>query len=240
MDDFSRFFEADFNIEEARKKLFQSDQVLREICEEIQSRLGFDFAAISLVDKERNIIEAVQGTQEVRWINLAKHYLEPDQSLRDIQADIFYTQKIEIISGSDPRFDDCIYESCNHRDVIRVFLPILIIESDNDQDRFVKHWFRPSTVVDDPPEILKLEEEGQHQRYRLEMSENHQRNAKVIGTFEAGYSDPNRRIPKAKVIDNSVTAHLESSACRCAEGSCNRNHKINEDRFSHFALSIPI
>jgi GAF domain-containing protein len=198
MDDLGRIFDADLSIKVASKKLFQLDQILRKICEEIKSDLGFDFAAISLVDKERNIIEAVQGTQEVRWINLAKHYLEPDESLRDIQADIFYTQNIEVISGEDPRFDDCIYESCDHRDVIRIFLPILVIESVNDQDRFVQNWFHPGIVIDDSP-VPK--EQGQHQRYRLDVSEDYRQNTKVIGTFEAGYSDPNRQIPKSKVIE---------------------------------------
>jgi signal transduction histidine kinase len=199
MSDLDRLFNADAKIEKVTQKLFQIDLILREICEEIKSSFEFDFAAISLVDKERNIIEAVQGTQEVRWINLAKHYLEEDPDLRDIQADIYYTRNIEIISGNDDRFDDYIYESCNHKDFIRVFLPILVIESDNDQDRFVRDWFESAILINNPPDMQKPESEGQHQRYQMEIPQKFHDSAQVIGTVEAGYFNAQRQIPEELV-----------------------------------------
>jgi signal transduction histidine kinase len=218
-DELSELFKADSKIEKATQKLFQLDDMLKEICEQIKSDLNFEFAAISLVDKERNIIEALQGTQELRWINLAKHYLEPDKDLRDIQADICDTRYIEVISGNDPRFDDCIYDSCNHKDLIRVFMPILVIESDRESDddrsRFVRDWFQRTNLVNIPPETPKPENEGQHQRYELKMSDDFHQKTQVIGTVEAGYFNPKREISSDRLRE--LAQFLANAALQICE-----------------------
>lgn len=197
--EFTKLSEADSRIEEAIQKLFNLDQVLKNICENIKEELGFDFVAISLINKEREIIESVQGTEKVQWINLAKHYLESEPGLRDIQADIYQTQCIEVISGNDPRFDDCIYKLCNHQNVIRVFIPIIVIESNSDLDRYVNDWFNSSLLVDIPWDQEKTEGEGQHQCYKFEVPSQYSNHSQIIGTVEAGYFDPTRQISKEKI-----------------------------------------
>ena len=80
-------------IEKATSLLFRQEERLTKIIQECH-RLGFTVASIQLIRPEEQIIEAVTGEA---WAGKARHYLEPNPDLRDIQADICQTCKTEII-----------------------------------------------------------------------------------------------------------------------------------------------
>jgi hypothetical protein len=87
------------------------EAVLDEICNEIQVAMGFEFATVQLIHPEESTIETLYGTGVAKeWLGRFKHYIEPDPTLRDIQADIVQTKRTEIIAGRDKRFDSWIYK----------------------------------------------------------------------------------------------------------------------------------
>ncbi|MDZ8056284.1 MAG: GAF domain-containing protein [Aulosira sp. ZfuVER01] len=183
-------------VERATSKLFKLEDILEAVCRNILA-LGFDFANISLISLEKNIIEGVHGSGAgVVWANLAKHYLEPDPELRDIQADIVQTQQTEIISGWDKRFDRWIYQEYGHEKLVRVFTPIVLVQDYN--GKVIKNWFERCKWEKINPQFEESRKR-QHEVYQLRLAPDLQpegRNPEVIviGTVEAGYSSPERRI----------------------------------------------
>ena len=111
--------EIETQIEKATLQLFKQEEVFANIVQQCIG-LGYDFASIQLIRSEEQIIEAVKGTD---WAGKARHYLEPDPSLRDIQADICQTCRTEVIAGWDKRgrFDKWVYDDNNHQDLIRIY-----------------------------------------------------------------------------------------------------------------------
>jgi GAF domain-containing protein len=191
-----KILEAEYEIEQATSQLFQLERILEGICQEVRSLLGFDFAGISLVSRERNTIEAVCGTGITQQLaGRAKHYLEQDEDLRDIQADIVQTHRTEIISGLDKRFDRWIYEEFKHDQIVRVYMPILLIQ---DKDgTIIDNW-----VEQYPRENIFTREEPEGQCKVLErptFPSNFEITA--IGTLEAGYEDRNRVIEDQTVLE---------------------------------------
>ncbi|MBD2525805.1 GAF domain-containing protein [Nostoc sp. FACHB-133] len=114
---------AGIEIENITSKIANQEEILHQISQEIQSSQNFDVVAIQLVSSWERTIETVIGSE---WAGIAKHYLEEDPDLRDIQADIFFSHKTEIIAGWDSRFDEWVYERYNHQNLVRIFTPIFI------------------------------------------------------------------------------------------------------------------
>ncbi|MDZ8054092.1 MAG: GAF domain-containing protein [Aulosira sp. ZfuVER01] len=183
-------------VEQATSKLFKLEDILEAVCQNILAQ-GFDFANISLISREHNIIEGVCGSGSgVEWATMPKHYLEPDPQLRDIQADIVQTQQTEVISGWDKRFDHWIYHEYGHEKLVRVFTPIVLVQDYN--GRVIKNWFERCKWQKISPEFEESRVR-QHEVYQLRLAPDLQpegRNPEVIviGTVEAGYSSPERRI----------------------------------------------
>ena len=126
-DDTSSILKAVQKIQKATVKLAKQDETLQEICNEIknsESQKGCDFVAIQLIQRDQNVIGIVSGTN---WSGIAKHYLDVDPKLRDIQADIVKTGQMEIIAGWDARFDEWIYKKYEHFRLARIFMPIIIV-----------------------------------------------------------------------------------------------------------------
>ncbi|NEP13556.1 MAG: GAF domain-containing protein [Symploca sp. SIO2C1] len=189
-----QILEAEQKIEKAISQLFDRDAILKKVCEEIQSQMGFDFAGISLVFPEKDTIEAVQGTGiAAKWAGGVKHYLAKDPDLRDIQADIVQTCRTEIISGWDKRFDDGIYDEYRHEDLVRVLTPILLIRDQS--GKVSEDWFEYCQW-----EVLREEkkEEGQHAVIEMRLPE--EVDIEVIGTLETGYKDSKKSIKAAQAI----------------------------------------
>ena len=104
--------------------------ILRVVAEGIIETLGFEVVNISLVSPEHNSIktEYVAGIPEEHveeFKRKASHTLDSN----DIQADIVRSKKIEVPRVDDPRFDREIYERFGHRNLIRVFIPMIVPSS---------------------------------------------------------------------------------------------------------------
>ncbi len=107
------------------------NHVLDSILRSIVDTLGFEFALISLVDEERRIITARRGINvPQKWLEMAAHSLDS----HDIQADIVRTGKTEILSEWDARFDRKIWNKFNHKDLIRIFMPINVVDQATSQE----------------------------------------------------------------------------------------------------------
>jgi len=103
----------------------QQEQVIDALLEIVTGTLGFDFAAVSLVDEVKQIIATVGGRNvDEAWLKKAVHSLESN----DIQADIIRTGKTEILTGWDDRFDREIWEQFGHEKMVRIFLPMKVAD----------------------------------------------------------------------------------------------------------------
>lgn len=198
-----RISEALHQVERATSKLFQLDNILDEVCRNIRVQ-GFDFANISLISPEQNTIEGVHASGvAMKWTTLAKHYLEKDQALRDIQADIVQTLQTEIISGWDKRFDRWLYREYQHENFVRVFTPIVLVQDDN--GRVIKNWFERCEWEKIVPQAEE-NREGQHEIFQMRLPEDLQpekgnTDVVVIGTVEAGYCSIERRIDYQQLVE---------------------------------------
>jgi GAF domain-containing protein len=183
-------------IENASRELLKLDQILEDISRKIQSCLGFDFVAIQLKNKEEQTIETVYGTgSSSEWSGLAKHTIQGDQELWDIQAHIVMHNppRIEIIAGRDRRFDEYIFNKFKHENQVRVFAPIIHAASDvnletlswNVLEGLLPNVDGPSR--DDRRTVLEIRSEDL-------VGANGQR-WEAIGTIEAGFHDSGRQIP---------------------------------------------
>ncbi|SRR5579883_1278503 len=187
-------------VERATSKLFKLENILEQVCREIEA-LGFDFVFLSLISLEQNTIEGLYGTGIAKqWTGLAKHYLEEDPELRDIQADIVQTRHTEIISGWDKRFDPWIYKEYHHEQLVRVFTPIVLIEDNN--GRIIENWFENCQWERIYP-ISEESQEEQKEVFQMRLSRHLQSEGeiKVIGTIEAGYSSCDKRIEYKQLLE---------------------------------------
>lgn len=101
------------------------DSVLDTLLELVTSVFGFDLATVSLVDEAEGVIRTVRGRNVPdEWINMAVHPLDSD----DIQANVIRTGLAEILTGWDDRFDRRIWEKFGHKDMVRVFMPMVVAD----------------------------------------------------------------------------------------------------------------
>lgn len=108
------------------------DRVLDTLLELVTSVFGFDFATVSLVDEVKGVIRTMRGRNVPdEWISMAVHSLDSD----DIQADIIRTGRTEILTGWDGRFDRRIWETFGHKDMVRVFVPLVVADPVTDQEK---------------------------------------------------------------------------------------------------------
>jgi GAF domain-containing protein len=192
----SKILEAENQIELATSRLFRLENILENVCDEIQS-LGFDFVGISLISPERNTIESVYGKGIAKaWASRAKHYLEKDPDSRDIQADIVATQQTEVISGWDDRFDRWIYNAFNHGEVTRIFTPIVLLQDEDGQ--LIEDWFEDCqwNILDS--DGVNHPDTRHHSVFEMDLSNLEKTGFKprvqVIGTIETGYRLPHLEI----------------------------------------------
>ena len=181
-------------IEQATADLFRLEDILENACNAImfhsfQEASPFNLVAVQLIRHEEGIIETVRGKGIAEeWAGRARHYLEPDPALRDIQADIAlaHPHRIEIIAGSDPRFDRWVYEEYHHERLVRVFMPILLARDES--GKVVNNWMEYCGYT-----VLPDRGEGQEIHTVLELEpppptrQGSQLTFEVIGTVEVGY-----------------------------------------------------
>lgn len=108
------------------------NQVLENVLHATVETLGFQFATVSLVDEQQNLIRCVTGLNVSQgWIKMAIHSLDSP----DIQAQIIHTGKTEVITGWDPRFDKRIWKKYGHAEMIRIFVPIPVVDPKTGEER---------------------------------------------------------------------------------------------------------
>jgi GAF domain-containing protein len=98
------------------------DGILEFILSELTNKLGFDLAAISLVDEYRHCIETVRGRHiSPGWIMRARRSLDDE----DIQTFIVNTGETKIIDGPHKLLDPIIYKRFEHWRLVRIWAPII-------------------------------------------------------------------------------------------------------------------
>jgi GAF domain-containing protein len=198
-------------IDDAGRKILELDSVLQNICKTVQC-LGFDFVWLQLKNEEEHIIETRYGVGSrpewfgLGWSGLAKHTILGEPALWDIQAHIVMHDppRIEIIAGHDRRFDDYIFKKFKHKDLVRMFGPIILAPEEVNLESLrwdvLKEIYpnvdRPSgddrrTVLEVCPQGL-VAADGQW--------------LQVIGTIEAGFYDSSREISPELALQTATMA----------------------------------
>lgn len=183
----ARLLEAIQEVEQATSQMFEVDRMAESFLHEVQ-QLGFEFAALQIIDRRTNLIETEHGVGIAqRWIGLAKHSLksEPDKTLKpDIQSDVVDTLSIEVIKGYDERFDSWIFDQFDHRELVRIFAPIYL-----SRDKDGGLGFPSQDAYDWDKPLSKETGENRRNCYHLRSDGVRQTKHKfeVIGTVEAGY-----------------------------------------------------
>lgn len=108
--------------------------VIGTLLDQVTTTLGFDFATVSLVDKNEQVIRTVGGRHvDEEWIQTAAHSLNSG----DIQADIVRTGNTEVLKGWDPRFDRAIWEKFGHERMVRIFVPMTVTDKETGDLRHI-------------------------------------------------------------------------------------------------------
>nr|VFJ87878.1 MAG: GAF domain-containing protein [Candidatus Kentron sp. LFY] len=178
-------------VEEAIARLFDLDRILDGLCKEIQGKLGFDYVAVQLIRPVERTLETVWGTDGADWVGV-KHSMNADEDLRDIQVDVArsHPRRIEVLHGWDRRFDHWIYHRFGHENYVRAWVPMVLVrgESGNlDQDWWPRCHWREGVRESHP-------DGGWRFTLELEDIEDYPPRSYLLGTVEAGYTDPQRRI----------------------------------------------
>ena len=102
-------------------RLLDSQQIAEHAVSEAVKQLGFDFATISLVDMDHQVIKSVAG-KNAGWEHFSSHPL----ALDDIQSWVVRHAMPAISDGSfDPRFNVEIYTKFDHAHCSRLWIPLL-------------------------------------------------------------------------------------------------------------------
>jgi len=185
-------------IANATSHLAHLDSLVEEVCNEIKNQLGFEFVAVQLIRPEENTIETLRGIGIARdWESRAKHYLETNPDLQDIQAAIALAdpRRVEIIVGWDKRLDRWIFETYRHHDFVRVFAPLVLVRTQRGQVlpngvQFLR-WGKPNHVINpvgEPTGVQTVIPMG----LPAPTAEDDELILDVIGTVEAGFRDHRR------------------------------------------------
>jgi len=111
------------NLSRAASHSLDLEAVLNAVLRAVVETLGFEFALISLVDEDRQVIKAACGLNvPAEWLVMAEHPL----TSKDIQAYVVRTGETVVLSDWDDRFDKAIWAQFNHQDMVRVFTPVAV------------------------------------------------------------------------------------------------------------------
>jgi GAF domain-containing protein len=188
-------------IERCIASLFDLDKALASLCHELDQTLGFDFSAVQLVRRDRNIVENWFATSaEIGFEGRSRHYLHEEKDLRDIQADIVlasqtWPHRTEVLRGWDFRFDRGIYEAFGHQELVRIFSPLVIVRTPAGE--LVEDW-----VASCQPQFTS-ERQGDSERIVIELEPPADRELaiEVIGTVEAGFRRRDRSVSEEQVLE---------------------------------------
>ncbi len=179
-------------IEVAASMRFEQEAILKRIGDETKA-LGFDYAAIQLIRPEEKIIETVYTNAHQDWTGVAKHPLEAEPAIRDIQAEIALADPpcIKIITGWDEMFDPWIYEKFDHQHYARVWVPIVLVR--DERGVILENWFEAWSCDENKSwDNSSNNRLGRRICIEMPLPKNlpNGLKAEIIGTLEAGYYDP--------------------------------------------------
>ena len=176
-------------IESASADFYGMEPVLQRVCNSFEE-LGYEFVAIQLLRQPQKIVETVEGTGIAKsWVDRARHFLEEEGPLRDIQADMLLTTppRAEIISGYDDRFDRWIYEKYQNEELVRVFVPLILRRDQS--GNVLDEWFHATHCAD---MVMYRRENGERRSIAVnvpaEDSAGKPTTFEIIGTIEAGFT----------------------------------------------------
>ena len=192
-------------VERAAVCRFDKDTCLDQMCDDTMS-FGFKFAAVQLISKEEQIIETVytKGLPKNNWAGLAKHSLENEEKVSDIQADLAKANPpmLKIISGYYEKFDRWIYEEFKHAQFTRAWVPIILVRDKDGKvvDDWFTTWFCEYEPQSKAPNVLCINLILPHEYLKVGYK------AEIIGTLEVGFCDElvNEQALKSQIIRDKV------------------------------------
>nr|VFK62552.1 MAG: GAF domain-containing protein [Candidatus Kentron sp. TUN] len=178
-------------VEEAISRLFDLDEGLDKLCRKIKVQFGFDYVAVQFIHPIARIIETVFGLgSKMDWVGV-KHPMDVEEDLRDIQVDVArsHPRRIEVLRGWDRRFDRWIYDRFGHKDYVRAWVPMLLVRDESGE--IEKDWWQSAYWREGIRESFH-----DNWRFTLELEgiEDFPPKSYLLGTVDAGYADPRRRI----------------------------------------------
>ncbi|MET4720730.1 hypothetical protein ABIF63_004836 [Bradyrhizobium japonicum] len=190
-------------ISSASRQLLRVEDAARKLCEAVLDKLGFDYAAVQLVDKGERTIGTIHGQgQQGDWFGIASHPLDiegDDPSLFDIQAHVAAKPpRIEVIAGYDNRFDQFIFRKFGHQEHVRAFVPIVLA---GDSEKPLGWNWR---------EIAKREQRPDYRRAWEAEGAGRLGEYEIIGTVEAGFTSRKCEIACGQVVKLAELAHLHA------------------------------
>ncbi len=109
-------------IQEAITNYLDVDMILKAVLDAVVDILKFDYATISKIETTLNQIGTIDGKNVPKeWLDMAWHSLDSN----DIQAWVVKNKKEIKLTGWDDRLDKEIFERFNHKNLVRVYFPIL-------------------------------------------------------------------------------------------------------------------
>lgn len=205
-----QMLEVDKQIQQAISGISNQESIFEDVCQEIQSSFGFDFASIALVNPKRNIIETVYETGSAAYSLIKfKYHLQTNPDLRHIRADIVYTHRTEIISGWDRRFDKWLYEEYKHDSFTPIFTPVILYRDKN--GNIVEDWFEQCEW-----KVVTEEATDDGHRTVLAIKENQKTEGsfQVIGVISTGYSNRLKAITVEQAIASAKLVAQQSLKIR--------------------------
>jgi PAS domain S-box-containing protein len=112
-------------LEKVRKTITETsniDEILESLLDSVTDTLGFDYATISEVIKDKGMIGVVRNRNvPTGWVEDAWHSLDS----KDIQAWVVKNKKEQKLCGWDERIDQEMYEKYNQKKLARIYIPII-------------------------------------------------------------------------------------------------------------------
>ncbi|MDX1979419.1 MAG: GAF domain-containing protein [Bryobacteraceae bacterium] len=101
----------------------QCDEEVEAILANLTGPMGFDFATVSAVDRNRGVIEMVRARNVAKgWLKRCRYHL--DAEAPDILADVANRGVTEVLEVEDKRLNPTVYSRYGHARLARIWTPI--------------------------------------------------------------------------------------------------------------------
>lgn len=159
--------------------LSRGEEPAWELCREVRREFSHGLCAVQRIRPD-DVIETVVGDGDAKsWVGLSKHRVALAENLRDIQADVALRQRAEVIRAWDPRLDHYLFEKFGHRDLVRIFMPMVVFRDAS------------GTIQEQVPDTCRWRVSEQptapHGELVLHLEHPAHLRPDVFGTFETGF-----------------------------------------------------